>query len=68
MSKKSQGIRARRTTRGMIELWIGEPGEVESECFMNVHQDYLPGILYTLENLHKTPVVESNWVYGQDPK
>lgn len=65
MSKKSMGIRSRRTTRGVIELWLGEPGEAESECFMCVHEDYLPGILHTLENIHKAPVIESSMVYGQ---
>lgn len=65
MSKKSQGIRSRRTTKGVIELWLGEPGEPESECFMNVHEHYLPGILYTLENIRKSPVIESSMVYGQ---
>lgn len=29
MSKKSQGIRSRRTADGIIELWLGEPGEAE---------------------------------------
>lgn len=65
MSKKSQGIRSRRTTTGTIELWLGEPGHPESDCFMCVSEFYLPGILYTLENIGKAPVVESTMVYGQ---
>lgn len=65
--KRSQGIRARRTTDGVIELWLGEPGEAESECFMQVHELFLPGILHTLENIYKSPVVESNMVYGRRP-
>lgn len=58
MSKKSQGIRSRRTADGIIELWLGEPGEAESERIMSVSDFYLPGILYTLENIQKSPVVE----------
>ena len=65
MSRKSQGIRSRRTADGIIELWLGEPGEAESECFMQVHELFLPGILHTLENIYKAPVVESKVVYGQ---
>lgn len=65
---KSQGIRARRTTEGLIELWLGEPGEAESECFMQVHELYLPGILHTLHNIKKTPVVQSSMVYGRKAK
>lgn len=63
--RKSQGIRARRTTRGIIELWLGEPGQPESECFMCVNEFYLPGILHTLENIRKAPVIDSTMVYGQ---
>lgn len=65
--RKSQGIRARRTTDNIIELWLGEPGEPESECFMQVHELFLPGILHTLENIYKAPVVESKAVYGRRP-
>lgn len=64
-SKRSQGIRGRRTTNGVIELWLGEPGEPESECIMQVHELYLPGILHTLNSIYKTPVVESSTVYGR---
>lgn len=58
MSRKSQGIRSRRTADGIIELWLGEPGEAESERIMSVSDFYLPGILYTLENIKKAPVVD----------
>lgn len=57
MSKKSQGIRARRT-QGIIELWLGEPGEAESERILSVSEFYIPGILHTLENIRKVPVVD----------
>ena len=66
MSKKSQGIRARRTTKGTVELWLGEPGNAESECFLQVDEFYIPGIIHTLENIRKAPVIESNMVYGQN--
>lgn len=58
MSRKSQGIRSRRTAEGIIELWLGEPGEAESERIMQVSDYYLPGILYTLENIKKAPLVD----------
>lgn len=58
MSRKSQGIRSRRTADGIIELWLGEPGEAESERIMCVSDFYLPGIIYTLENIKKAPVVD----------
>ena len=66
MSRKSQGIRSRRTADGIIELWLGEPGNAESECFLQVDEFYIPGILYTLENIRKVPVIESNMVYGMN--
>lgn len=66
MSRKSQGIRSRRTSKGTVELWLGEPGQAESECFLCVDQFYIPGIIYTLENISKSPVVESDMVYGQN--
>lgn len=62
MSKQSQGIRARRTTDNVIELWLGEPDHPESECIMQVHELYLPGILHTLQNINKAPVVQSNMI------
>ncbi len=66
MSRKSQGIRSRRTTKGIIELWLGEPGEAESERIMCVSDFYIPGIIHTLENIRKVPVIESNMVYGMN--
>ena len=43
MSRKSLGIRSRRTADGVIELWLGEPGEAGSERIMCVSDFYLPG-------------------------
>lgn len=61
--KKSQGIRSRKTTDGVIELWLGEPGDPESDCILQAHEVYLPGILHVLENIKKSPVVESRVHY-----
>lgn len=58
MSRKSQGIRARRIPNDIIELWLGEPGYAESECILAVSEFYIPGILHTLENIRKAPSVE----------
>ena len=58
MSRKSQGIRSRRTAEGIIELWLGEPGEAESERIMCVSDFYVPGILHVLENIKKAPLVD----------
>lgn len=60
MSKKSQGIRSRRTADGVVELWLGEPGEAESDRILSVSDFYIPGILHVLENIKKSPLVDKH--------
>lgn len=64
MSKKSMGIRARKTDTGVIELWLGEPDDAESECIFQAHEHYLPGVLHVLMNIHKVPLVQSHLIYS----
>lgn len=66
MGKKSNnmGIRARMSGK-VVELWIGEPDDAESECIAHFHTDWLPGVTNALNNLHKVPKKpDSGMMYG----
>lgn len=54
MKKLNHGIRGRVCGK-VVELWIGVPGDSESECIAHFHTDYMPGVLEQLNNLHKVP-------------
>lgn len=66
MSKKKNphGIRARVTTNGVLELWLGTPGEAESNCIGQFHKDYIESVRDVLTMVNRLPVIESNTVYG----
>lgn len=60
MSKKTMGIRIRKTSEGVIELWLGTPDDAESDCIFQAHEYYLPGVIYVLQNAYKAPIVKSH--------
>lgn len=62
--KNPHRIRGRKTTQGIIELWLGEPGHAESECVAQFHEEYLGSVKDVLDILKKLPVIESSYVYG----
>lgn len=66
MSKKKNphGIRAKVTTTGVIELWLGQPGEAESECIGQFHKDYVESVRDVLTIVNRLSVIESNMVYS----
>ena len=70
MSKKKNphGIRARVTTKGVIELWLGPPGEAESDCIGQFHKDYVESVRDVLTMINRLPVIEYNMVYGMPRK
>lgn len=67
-AKNPHGIRARVSTKGVIELWLGTPGEAESDCIGQFHKDYLPSVQHVLSIMHKLPVIETGMHYGMSPE
>lgn len=62
--KNPHGIRARVSTTGVIELWLGEPGEAESDCIGQFNKFYLESVRDVLTMVNRLPVIETNMVYG----
>ncbi len=62
--KNPHGIRARVSTKGVIELWLGPPGEAESDCIGQFHKDYLESVRDVLTMMNRMPVIQTNMVYG----
>lgn len=61
MKKKSNNLGIRALMSGkVVELWLGEPGNPESDCLAHFHSDFLPGIMEQLNNLHKVPKKPAN--------
>jgi hypothetical protein len=36
---------------GVVQVWLGEPDEPESEYVMGIHRTYIPELIHTLRNL-----------------
>lgn len=62
MKSNNMGIRALMSGK-VVELWIGEPGDAESECIAHFHTDWLPGVTNALNNLHKVPQKPANGMH-----
>lgn len=55
MSRKNpHGIRS-RVVNNVVEIWLGEPGDAESDCIAQFHMDYMESVLFVMQNIERAP-------------
>jgi hypothetical protein len=49
------GLRIRTINNEVGEIWLGAPGDPESDCLAQFHLDFLESIRDVLNDIHKSP-------------